>query len=165
MGAAGTKWRRAGGPAARPQGGATLLEVLIVVAIAVPIIIAAAVGLQITVRLSGATEQTQKAEAQLTAYAESLKQVPYVPCAEPSDYDGDPGLWSPPVGSKPNLDLEVVGVRHWSQASRDYSAPLCTVAGDDGGAQLVTVRASTSERSWELDVVKRNPDASAGGAP
>lgn len=137
------------------QRGATLMEIVVVIAVAVPVILAAAAGLLMTVRLSSGTAQQQQAEAQATAYAESVKQITYVPCAEVADYDGAPGLWSPPAG----VEVEVAAVRYWDQTDRDYTATTCSAP--DQGSQLVTVRAVTRERSTTLDVVKRNPDASA----
>ena len=142
-------------PRARTQNGASLLEVLAVVAIAIPVVLAAAAGLLTTMRLSSATQQQQQAEAQATAYAESMKQIPYVPCAVPTNYASDTGLWTPPAG----VTVEVVQIRYWTQATRDYSSTSCSTPGADEGAQLVTVRAVTPDRSTTLEVVKRDPDA------
>lgn len=142
---------------ARGQSGATLIEIIVVMAVAIPVILAAAVGLLTTVRLSGATEQQQQAEAQATAFAESVKQIPYVPCAVRADYENSPELWVAPTG----VTVQIVDVAYWNQTDRDYTSTTCASAADDLGAQLVTVRAVTSERSAVLEVVKRDPDASA----
>ncbi|MFN7148675.1 MAG: type II secretion system protein [Microthrixaceae bacterium] len=142
---------------ARTQSGATLIEIIVVMAVAIPVILAAAVGLLTTVRLSSATEQQQQAEAQATAFAESVKQIPYVPCAVTADYETSPELWAPPTG----VTVQILDVGYWSQADRDYTSTSCASAADDLGAQLVTVRAVTSERSATLEVVKRDPNASA----
>jgi len=131
------------------------MEVLIVVAVAIPVILAAAAGLLTTMRLSSGTQQGQQAESQVTAFAESVKQIAYVPCADVTDYDGDAELWTPPTG----VTVELVDVRYWDQATRDYTSASCAGPTDDQGAQLITVRAGTHERSSTLDVVKRDPEA------
>lgn len=148
---------------AAEQRGATLLEIVMVIAIAVPVILAAAAGLLTTMRLSSDTQQQQQAEAQATAFAESLKQIPYVPCAEVSDYASSGELWTPP----PRVQVQIDDVAFWSQADRDYTSTSCTDADDDQGAQLITVRAVTPDRVAVLEVVKRDPDAWAddGGTP
>lgn len=144
----------------REQRGATLLEIVVVIAIAVPVILAAAAGLLTTMRLSSDTQQQQQAEAQATAFAESLKQIPYVPCAGPSDYSSSSELWAPPAG----VQVQIDDVAYWSQADRDYTSASCTDPDDDQGAQLITVRAVTPDRAARLEVVKRDPDAWADGA-
>ncbi len=141
----------------RAQSGATLIEIIVVMAVAIPVILAAAAGLLTTMRLSSATEQQQQAEAQATAFAESVKQIPYVPCADVTDYETSSELWAPPTG----VTVEFVDVAYWSQPDRDYTSTTCSAAADDEGAQLITVRAITDERSTRLEVVKRDPDASA----
>ncbi len=148
------RWNRGGGPR-RGQRGATLIEVLVVVAVAIPVILAAAAGLLTTMRLSSATQQGQQAEAQASAFAESVKQIAYVPCAEVADYASDAELWAPPSG----VTVEVLDVRYWSQTARSYTSTTCAGPNDDQGSQLITVRAETEDRSAVLEVVKRDPEA------
>ncbi|MEI2638283.1 MAG: hypothetical protein V9F03_04715 [Microthrixaceae bacterium] len=143
----------------RGQAGASLIEILIVIAVAVPVILSAALGLLLTMRLSVSTEQTQKAEAQATAFAESVKEIDYTPCAGINTYKTAAGLWSPPAASR--TTFEFVSVAHWSQSAKAYTNTSCATAADDEGAQLITIRAKTGERTSTLEVVKRNPDAAA----
>lgn len=147
----------------RNQLGATLIEILVVMAVMVPVVLAASYGLLLTVKLSSSTNTRQNLEAAATSYSESLKTIPYTNCAEPSDYQGKAGLWTAPAGS--GISMEIVGVQYWNQSTRDYSSMNCPTPEADQGTQLVIVKATNSEYSTELEVVKRNPDGSAGGTP
>lgn len=130
------------------------------VIVLVPVILAAATGLSLTVRLSSDTKASQELDAAATNFAESIKEVPYVACAGVDDYDGAEGLWAPPPDS--GIVVDVVGVEYWSQSERGYESS-CPVG--DEGAQLVTVRAAAAGDEAELSVSKRDPAAVPVGSP
>lgn len=139
----------------RGQDGASLVEVLVVIAVLIPIVLAATLGLLTTARLATSTKVSQELNAAAASLAESLKEVAYVACAEPGDYDGVAGLWEPPADSSISIDVQTV--EYWDQSSADYvsSCP----PGDDG-AQLITVELTDLDGDTQLSVVKRDPAAS-----
>jgi type II secretory pathway pseudopilin PulG len=142
------------------QGGATLIEVIVVLVVLVPVVLAATVGLLTTTRLSASTRTDQELESAASSFVETLKQVDYVECAEPEDYEGAPGSWTPPAGS--GIGVRVESVAYWQQSSADYG-PSCGAS--DPGAQLLTARVTRGEASTVLEVVKRDPLGRPGGAP
>ena len=137
--------------AARGQAGISLIEVIVVIAVLVPIILAATLGLLTTARLSTDTKVSQELNAAAASYSESLKEVAYVGCADVDGYDGAAGLWAPPAGS--DIDIDVTGVEYWKQATTTYG-PGCA---SDEGSQLITIELSDLDGTAELSVVKRDP--------
>lgn len=132
-------------------------------AVSVPLLMSATIGLTMALGLGARTERTQKLEADATSYAEVVKDLPYLDCATAAQYH------SAAVGiplSGIHSELSVIAVTHWDQDSGDYSRTDCTTDGSgpgDDGSQLVTVRASNWGLNSTLEVVKRDPQASAEG--
>lgn len=136
---------------------------LVVAAVSVPLLLSATIGLILALGLSSRTAKIQKLEADATAYAEVVKDVPYVECASPDEYRivvADTTL--PGVDS----ELTVTEVFYWDDDADDYSRIDCATNGSgpgDGGSQLVTVTASNWDLTSTLEVVKRDPQAAAEG--
>ncbi len=135
----------------RGQSGVSLIEVLVVVGVLVPVILAASLGLLTSVKLSESTKVSQNLNAASASYAESLKEIPYLNCAVEADYQGDAGLWTPPAGS--NITTEITGVEYWDQASDAY---VSSCSGDQG-AQQISMHLTDADGETDLSVVKRNP--------
>ena len=109
--------RGLGRPLTTDQRGVSLVEVLVVIAVIIPVILAATLGLLTSARLATSTKTSQELNAAAASFAESLKDVAYVDCASPSDYDGATGLWEPPVDRAddrrpPRCDLLESGDEH-----------------------------------------------------
>lgn len=140
-----------------------MVEVLVVIAVSVPLLMSATIGLMMALGLGARTERTQKLEADATSYAEVVKDLPYVDCATAPQYQSAAaGVSLSGIRS----ELTVTAVTYWDQDTGDYSRTECATDGsgpDDGGSQLVTIRASNWGLNSNLEVVKRDPQASAEG--
>lgn len=137
--------RRAG------QGGVSLLEVLIAVALVSLTVLALATAFLTLVRTNDATASQQEADHAASNYAESLKAAEYQPCtttATPA-YGTDPSLWNPPSG----VQVSVVDVEYWDPATGAYVGSCPTA---DGGTQRLTLRAEYRDRERQAQIVKRN---------
>lgn len=137
---------------ARGQSGVSLVEVLVVVGVLVPVILAAALGLLTSAKLSTSTKISQQLNAAAASYAESLKEIAYVDCAVAADYSGDSELWSPPSGS--GISVTITGVEYWDQSSQDYYLGSCS---SDAGSQRLAIHLTDADGETDLSVVKRNP--------
>jgi prepilin-type N-terminal cleavage/methylation domain-containing protein len=137
--------RRAG------QGGFSLLEVIIAVALVSLTVLALATAFLTLVRANDATVSQQEADHAASNFAESLKAAAYQPCSATvtPDYATDPSLWSPPSG----VQVSVVDVEYWDAATGAYVGS-CPVA--DGGTQRLTLRAEYRDRERQAQIVKRN---------
>lgn len=135
----------------RGQSGVSLVEVLVVVCVLVPVVLAAALGLLTSARLSNSTKVSQELRAASASYAESIKELAYVDCATGADYESDAEIWAPPVGS--GISVAVTGVEYWDQGSTDYVAS-CS---DDEGSQQIGIHLADGDGQTDLTVIKRNP--------
>lgn len=147
---------RSGSPARRGQAGVTLIEVLVVVAVVVPIILMGAMGLFTAVTASDSTKTRQQLEAGMTSYGESLKDLAYAPCATPEQintlYDAWPDRWQPDADSGVAASsLQVTDITYWDQASATF-ADTC---GTDGGAQRLTIEVGDGDDTLVGTIVKR----------
>ena len=81
------EWRRdtQHAVARRGQSGVTLIEVLIAMAVMVPLTLSSAMGIMTAVRASDQAEQRQELNVALTNATESIRALPYVPCASTED--------------------------------------------------------------------------------
>ena len=154
---------RAAGPGAcgrshhRPvagQAGVGLVESLVAVALLSTVVLALASGMLSLLGTSRANAQTQKLEAAVTAWTESLKVVPYVECATTADYDlaNPPAGWTTPTGGT----ATVTAVEHWQPDAAGFGTfgSACTT---DAGAQRLTVRVATDDAERTAQVVVRRP--------
>ena len=137
----------------RGESGVSLIEVLVVIAVLIPVVLAATLGLLTSARLATNTKVSQELNAAAASFGESLKEVAYVDCAVPGDYDGAAGLWEPPADSFITIQIETV--EYWEQSSVDYVSS-CPAA--DQGAQRITFELADLDSDTRLTVVKRDPD-------
>lgn len=113
------------------QGGFTLIEAVISIAITAMVILGLAAGLLTAVRSSDAAARTQRKDSALASFSESLKTAPYPEVASgcPSltdfqtswdDYVADGKGWTDPDVS----NATITGVEYWDPGSGDYE-PAC----------------------------------------
>lgn len=139
----------------------TLVEILVVVTVIVPVVLAATLGLFTAVTTSEQSGTRQQMQLTLSAFADGLRTLdPYVACGTAAQYNTAartaPGLAditdaTGDVGS-------VVRVEYWDQAAGNYLSNCTT----DGGAQRLVLRVTRGDRTVDGEVVKRNPDARPG---
>jgi Tfp pilus assembly protein PilV len=151
-------------PVAAGQAGVGLVESLVAVALLSTVVLALASGMLSLLGTSRANAQTQKLQAAVTAWTESLKVIPYEDCATPADYD----LANPPAGwtAPTNGTATVTAVEHWQPDPAGFGtfgATCPTGAGAaDAGAQRITVDVATAEASTTAQIVVRRPVAGVG---
>lgn len=151
MGEPGPRTNRAS--PCRGESGASLIEVLVVIAVLIPVVLAATLGLLTSARLATNTKVSQELNAAAASFGESLKEVAYVDCAIPSDFDGAAGLWEPPADS--SITIAIQTVEYWEQSSVDYVSGCSST---DEGAQRITFELADLDGDTRLTVVKRDPD-------
>ncbi len=144
------------------QRGDSLIEVLVVIFVMGLLFPAAAMGLMTVMKVSSQTHVSQRLNAGAASYVETLKDVAYVDCAGPADYQSSSELWTPPASNP--MTVEITGVEHWNETQGDYFAtsnvddPCPEV---DRGAQRITVKLTAADGEATMQVVKRDPH----GAP
>ena len=144
------------------ESGAGLIEVLIGVVIAGLVVIGATTGLLTAITTSGDNQIRQRLEASLTAFGDSVKQLPYAStCAASTSaaynaaYLAWSDRWVPPSGFTATIDT-TDGVKYWDRTSRTYSTTCPT---PDTGSQLITISVTSDGMRTTASVVKRNPEA------
>lgn len=154
--------RRAGG-----QGGSSLLEVIIAVALAGTVVLSLAAGLLTLVRAEAATSERQRVQQSLNNFSEGLRSVPYVDCttggatadAYRTSYDANPLNWQP--DDTPGMKAFILGeigsgkegiidVGYWNPVSKTF-ADTCSSA--DQGAQELTIEVTWRDRKATSQVV------------
>lgn len=149
----------------RGQSGVTLIEVLVGIAVMVPLTLASVSGLMFGIKVSASTQTEQRLEVALTAAAEDLKSVPYLTCGTSKEYqqllDGwgdalDADVVAKSATSEPAET--VVAVEYWDSAKGRFR----TKCSQDDGAQRLRVTVTTtggaegSATTATGTVVKRN---------
>ena len=125
------------------QAGFSLTESMAAILLVTLVILGLAAGILTTVRATRVVSRTQKAEAALSDATESVKASPYVTCAVRQTY-------VPSAGS-------VTAVAYLQDGSAgEVFGPTCDA--DTDVAQRITVEVD----GRSADVVKRDPEASAG---
>ncbi len=157
-------------PRTRGQSGASLLEVLVGIAVMVPLTLASVSGLVLGMKVSSSTQTEQRMEAELTAATEDLTAAPYLICGTAAEYQQMLEGWSGklsveliPQEQARRPDVGVTGVQYWD-AGRSRFRSDCP--GDDGAQRLtITVfrRGVDGIDSIRGTVVKRNPVARVRG--
>lgn len=143
----------------------SLIEVLVGMAVMIPLTLASVSGLMVAVNASDASERHQRMELALSSATEDLKALPYLPCGVAAEYDELYEQWLGPLTSEliPSQQLpaaKVVGVGYWSR-TKDGFLGSCT--GDDG-AQRLTVRVEEDGDVRTGTVVIRDPAARVGNS-
>jgi hypothetical protein len=149
----------------RGQSGVTLVEVLVGIAVMVPLTLASVSGLMLAVRTSDATERHQRLEMALSSATEDLKALPYLRCGLADQYDELYEQFLAPLTGEllPSEELpvpQVVEVDYWSRTKDGF---LGSCSGDDG-AQRLTVQVSEEGEVLTGTVVTRDPTARVGNS-
>lgn len=145
------------GPAA--QGGFSLIEVLIALALVGTMIVALATGFMVLVRTTASTNERQRIQAALSNVSESLLTAEYLECpasATAADYQAMYESWDSRWESgddAPGMDVEIVDVEYWDDDADAFS-PSCA---EDLGVQRLTVQVEWRDRSDTAQVVKAQP--------
>ena len=143
----------------RSQTGATLVEVLIALALVGILVLALASGMLTLLKTSTETTKQQQVELALGSFTESLKSGPYTKCAAlvaGSPYPNT-AAWVPPQSS---MTASLVKIEYWDTRSTSFVA-ACPASGDQG-TQRLTVQVNFEDRSSRAQVVKA--DATPGGS-
>lgn len=155
----------------RGQSGASLLEVLVGIAVMVPLTLASVSGLLLGMKVSDSTRTDQRMEVELTAATEDLAAAPYLVCGTAHEYQQVLEAWRGkldvdlvPGEESRRPDAGVTGVEYWDAARSEFRRGC---SGDDGAQRLtVTVfrRGGDGIDSTVGTVVKRNSAARGRGA-
>lgn len=141
----------------------SLIEVLVGMAIMMPLTLAAATGLMVTVTASDSAQTHQELEIALTTATENLKAMPYLECGTAEQYAALYRTWVPPlapgvVDGVQTTSPEISAVEYWSRTKAGYTGACA-----DDGAQRFTVTVSAEGATATGTVVKRNEAASVRG--
>ena len=131
----------------------------------VPLTLASLSGMMVQIRVSAETEQTQQLEVDLSAAAEDLRTMTYLPCAGPEEYQKAYELWKEPLVPKVAAEnspapVRITRVDHWNAQKSAY---LTECSGDDG-AQRLTIEVHGEQSTATGTVVKRNDDTRKVGS-
>ena len=143
----------------RSQTGATLVEVLIALALVGILVLALASGMLTLIKTSSETTKQQQIELALGSFTESLKSGPYTKCAAlvaGSPYPNT-AAWIPPQSS---MSASLVKIEYWDKSSTSFVA-ACPASGDQG-TQRLTVQVDFQDQSSTAQVVKA--DGTPGGS-
>lgn len=143
----------------------SLVEVLVGVAVMMPLTLAAVTGLLLAVETSSATEQRQELEVALSTATEDMKALPYLQCGSAADYQKLYTTWSQPlaaelVGDQPLPEPAIASVHYWNRGKDSYAGSC----GGDDGAQRIAMTVRSGDISVEGSVVKRDPSARVGNS-
>ena len=141
------------------QTGATLVEVLIALALVGILVLALASGMLTLIKTSSETTKQQQIELALGSFTESLKSGPYTKCAAlvaGSPYPNTTA-WVPPQSS---MTASLVKIEYWDKSSTSFVA-ACPASGDQG-TQRLTVQVDFQDQSSTAQVVKA--DGTPGGS-
>ncbi|MGB3409585.1 MAG: prepilin-type N-terminal cleavage/methylation domain-containing protein [Microthrixaceae bacterium] len=139
------------------QGGFSLIEVLVALAIASAVVVGLASGLLALIRTDTSTAEQQKVQLWLGSYSESIKAAPYRPCHLSPDaatpqayfdaYKTWDVRWEPPAG----VTLSVTRVEYWDKASADF---IDTCGAMDQGTQRLNLQIKWRDIVSTAQVVK-----------
>lgn len=153
-------------PRAGGQAGVSLIEVLVGVAIMVPLTLASLSGMMVQARVSTEAERTQRLEVDLSASAEDLRAMTYLPCADADEYQKAFEVWREPIEARVAVQnapetAKITRVDHWNAAKSAYVSD-CT---SDDGAQRLSIEIVGSDGSSTTgSVVKRDSDVRKAGS-
>lgn len=140
----------------RGQAGLGLIEVMISLLFVSMVVLAIAAGLLLVIQTNSSNSERQSAQLLLGNYAESLKGMDYVPCAQDDDYSplGDPTAWQPPTG----VTAEIESISYWKKTTGvDGPGAFdldCTSPENDDGAQKLSIMVELGDRQVRTELVK-----------
>lgn len=127
------------------QAGVSLLEVLLGIAIAVPLTLSSVLGMLLAIRTSDAVETQQRMELALSSAAEDLKALPYVTCGTAEDYAELHAKWSE---SATDVDDPAAKVELTSAKPATATKSATAMTKSPGAVALPAVNVS-SVRFWQ----------------
>jgi hypothetical protein len=140
------------------------MEVLVGVAVMVPLTLTSAMGLMVAMNASQAARTEQELQIALSTATENLKVMPYLECGSAEKYQELYRSWVTPIAAKvvdgtqttePGIDV----VTYWEQSSGNYRSG-CK---HDDGAQRLTVTVRSGDHEATGTIVKRDGAASVRG--
>jgi type II secretory pathway pseudopilin PulG len=138
--------------------------VLVATAVAVPLTLAAAMGLLTSIRASEQAAERQELNVALTNATETLRTLPYLPCGTAEAYqqlwwDGERPRVDEPMasGAQPSAP-SIESVRYWNEAKGTW-VEGCE---DDGGAQQVVLTVISDRLGTATGSVVLHQDATSG---
>lgn len=140
------------------QSGASLLEVLVAVAILSGLGLTLMSGFFTTTLAAGSTDTRSDGQAALSSVIERMTVLPYQPCVSAADleqaYRASPGAVIPS-----GFEIHVISVRYLGSSGLSYGA----ACGPDRGAELVRVSVTPTRQGPTVsdEVVLRDPSARA----
>ena len=144
------------------QGGFSLIEILICVALVGSVILALAAGMLTLIKTNRVTSQRQQIQLALGSYTESLKASEYIACTAglpvptPAEYQANYSVWAPRwVPTKAAMTATITGVEYWNDSAAPTGgfAATCPVGGD-ASTQRLTVEVTWQGRTGTAQVVK-----------
>lgn len=143
----------------------SLVEVLVGIAVMMPMTLAAVTGLLLAVETSSSTEQRQELEVALSTTTEDLRALPYLQCGSADEYQELYRSWSEPLAAKLVADqappaASITKVQYWNRGKDAYTDSC----GGDDGAQRIVVRFSENGVTVDGSVVKRDASARVGNS-
>lgn len=166
------------------QSGVSLLEVLLGIAIAVPLTLSSVLGMLVAIRSSDAVETQQRMQLALSSVAEDVKALPYVTCGTADDYARLYDQWSA-SGTNAESTAEKVQLTStkasaaMSKAPGTLTLPAVNVASvnywqggstfsqrcsTDRGAQQLVLTVTENGRHLTATVIIRDPAAPGAGS-
>ena len=133
---ASERTRRRGKVVQWNQGGFSLLETLVSIALTAIVVLALAAGLLTTIKSSDIAARVQVADSSLSSFAESLRSMHYpepsvgtCPTADGVDgyataYGAYADAWS-----APDVTTEVLSIEHWDPSTQDFTSS-CPATGN-----------------------------------
>jgi Tfp pilus assembly protein PilV len=148
----------------RGQSGVSLMEVLVGIAVMIPLTLSSAMGLMVTVGASQTARTEQELQIALSTATENLKAMPYLECGSPEKYQELYRSWVTPIAAKvvdgaQTTEPKIGSVSYWEQAKGEYRS-ACT---QDDGAQRLTVTVQSDDQEATGTIVKRDGAASVRG--
>jgi prepilin-type N-terminal cleavage/methylation domain-containing protein len=143
-----------------PEGGFTLVEVLVAMVILGTAIVAIVAAMGASLVLSDRHRQNVTADALVRTYAERLTKANYIACAPPTQSQYQPGPSGMNLSIPSNFTVSLVGIQYWNGDGNATTpatfSPTCTT---DKGIQQITIRAqSVPNRGFQqLTILKRQP--------
>lgn len=151
----------------RTQTGASLIEVLIAIAVLTAVVVGVSSMSIVAMRSGSQDRQVARANALLSSFSESIKALPYLTCGTPDDYmedfdkvDNDLSL--PDAGGTPTVDPSV-RLRDASDVSlaildvEDNAPGGFVCPNGDSGTQRVSLDVTVGDVKLQGVVVKRSP--------
>lgn len=142
----------------RGQTGATLVEVVIAVAIVSMMVVSSGAALQVLTGSSSASNERARLDAIVTGVGNSLSQLPYVECETPAGYQASFGAYdqAQPAG---NRVLEPNGTSTPTmEVLKVDSGTTCNQVAGDAGRQIIDYKVTRNGRVRTAQIVKINPD-------